>query len=438
MSKNIKVLLTTEGTYPFHQGGVSTWCDILVKELKSVDYVIYAIMMDPFVTQKFTLPGTTMLIKMPLWGTEEPSEHLLESFSKSFLAKRRTTPKEIEDKFIPLFTQLITEFIASVKNPNHLADILLKLHLYFDEYEYKISFKSEYAWATFKRIVMGHVTASKGDWPHPDIYSLIQSLGWIYRFLNIINTPIPRTDVSHASAAAFCGIPCVLAKLKDNTPFLLTEHGIYLREQYLGLGKNQYSSFLNKFLIRMIHSVTSLSYAYADQVSPVCHYNTRWETKFDVDPKKIQVIYNGVDTNVFQESKAQTSGHPTVVTVARIDPLKDIITLIKSDAVVKSRISNVRFIIYGSVSVPGYYEECLRLRKELELEETVIFAGHTTNMAAAYSSGDIAALTSISEAFPYSVVEAMMCGRAVISTDVGGIGEAIGESGIMVPPRDHK
>ncbi len=437
MGGNIKVLLTTEGTYPFHQGGVSTWCDILVKELKSVDYVIYSILMDPFVTQKFTLPETTTLIKMPLWGTEEPSEHLLESFSQSFLAKRRTKPKEIESKFIPLFTQLIQEIIATNKNPQHLADILLKLHLYFEEYEYKISFKSEYAWAAFKVIILEQVAKSKGDWPRPDIYCLIQSLGWLYRFLNIINTPIPKTDVTHASAAAFCGIPCVLAKLKNKTPFLLTEHGIYLREQYLGLGKNQYSSFLNKFLIRMIHSITSLSYAYADQVSPVCHYNTRWETKFDVSPKKIQVIYNGVDTKVFQESKPQTSGFPTVVTVARIDPLKDMITLIKSAAVVKSRISNVRFIIYGSVSVPGYYQECLELRKELELEETVIFAGHTTNMAAAYNSGDIVALSSISEAFPYSVVEAMMCGRPVISTDVGGIREAVGDSGIMVPPRDY-
>jgi glycosyltransferase involved in cell wall biosynthesis len=187
----------------------------------------------------------------------------------------------------------------------------------------------------------------------------------------------------------------------------------------------------------MIHSVTSLSYAYADQVSPVCHYNTRWESKFDVDPKRIQVIYNGVDTKVFQEAKPRTSGHPTVVTVARIDPLKDMITLIKSAAVVKAKIPDVQFLIYGSVSVPGYYEECLSLRKELELEETVIFAGHTTNMAAAYGSGDIVALTSISEAFPYSVVEAMMCSRAVISTDVGGISEAIGDTGIMVPPRDY-
>lgn len=437
MEGNIKVLLTTEGTYPFHQGGVSTWCDILVKELKSVDYVIYSVLMDPFVTQKFALPDSVALIKMPLWGTEEPSEHLTESFSKSFLAKRRTNNQEINDRFIPLFTQLIEEIIAAEKNPQGLADLLLQLHLYFEDYEYKFSFKSEQTWESYKRIVNQKVSESRGDWARPDVYSLIQSLGWIYRFMNILNTPVPRVDVTHASAAAFCGIPCVLAKLRYNTPYLLTEHGIYLREQYLGLGKNNYSSFLKKFLIRLIHSITSLNYAFADQVSPVCEYNTRWETKFDVDPRKIQVIYNGVDKNVFVEAKPRTEGRPTVVTVARIDPLKDMLTLIKSAAVVKSRIHDVQFIIYGSVSVQGYYEECLALRQELELEDTVIFAGHTSNMAAAYGSGDIVALTSISEAFPYSVVEAMMCGRAVISTDVGGIKEAIGETGVLVAPRDY-
>lgn len=436
MADRLKVMLTTEGTYPFHQGGVSTWCDILVKELKDVDYTVYSILMDPFVTQKFPLPEGTSLVKVPLWGTEEPSEHLSESFSKSFLAKRRTTTKMIEQKFIPLFKELINDIISPVKNPHHLADIMLQLHEYFDNYEYKTSFKSESAWETFKEIVLKHIAEEERNWARPDIYCLIQSLGWLYRFLNILNTPFPKVDVTHASAAAFCGIPCVLSKLKHDTPYLLTEHGIYLREQYLSIGKNEYSSFLNRFLIRMIHSITALNYTFADQVSPVCEYNTRWEKHFDVETSRIKVIYNGVDSNVFTEAKPRSDGRPTVVTVARIDPLKDIMTLIQSAVMVKAKIPDVKFIIYGSVSVKGYYEECLSLRQELELEDTVEFAGHTTNMAAAYASGDIVALTSISEAFPYSVVEAMMCGRTVVSTDVGGIREALGDTGIMVAPRD--
>jgi len=438
MNDKLIVMLSTEGTYPFHQGGVSTWCDILVNELTSVDYVIYSILMDPFVTQKFKLPESAQLIKMPLWGTEEPSEHLATPFSQNFLAKERTKPKVIQDHFIPLFRELILEIIGTEKNPRRLAHVLLEMHLYFHHYEYKISFKSQETWEMFKKIVLEYVDMPSSRMGRPDVYSLIQSLGWIYRFLAILNTPIPKSHVTHASAAAFCGIPCVLAKLKDNTPYLLTEHGIYLREQYLSLGKREYSSYLNTFLIRMIHSITGLSYAFADQVSPVCQYNTRWETKFDVPPEKIQVIYNGVDKNVFIEAPKEHQASPTVVTVARIDPLKDILTLIKSAAIVKSRVPDVKFIIYGSVSVPDYYQQCLELREKLELQDTVIFGGHVTNMAQAYHSGDVIALSSISEAFPYSVVEAMMTGKPVISTDVGGIREALGDTGLLVNPKDYE
>lgn len=438
MRKKLRVLLTTEGTYPFHQGGVSTWCDILVRDLKSIEYTVYSILMDPFVTQKFPLPEGTELIKVPLWGTEEPSEHLSEAFSKSFLAKQRTNRKAIETHFIPLFEQLIREIINGGQNPALLADVMLKLHLYFESYEYKASFKSELAWETYKQIVLTEVNRPGSDWPRPSVYGLIQSLGWIYRFMNILNTPFPETDVTHASAAAFCGIPCVLAKLKHGTPFLLTEHGIYLREQYLGLGKNRYAPFLNRFLIRLVHAVTALNYHFADQVSPVCAYNKRWETRFHVDPAKIKVIYNGVDKEVFARKPPRKSGPPTVVTVARIDPLKDIKTLIKAAAIVKTHIPDVRFLVYGSVSVQSYYVECLKLRDELELQETVHFVGHVDQIASAYESGDIVALTSISEAFPYSVVEAMMCGRAVISTDVGGISEALGDTGKLVMPTDYE
>jgi tetratricopeptide (TPR) repeat protein len=127
---------------------------------------------------------------------------------------------------------------------------------------------------------------------------------------------------------------------------------------------------------------------------------------------------------------------PTVVTVARIDPIKDLVTLIRAAEKVKEKLPEVRFLIYGSISVPSYYEECLQLIQKLGLEQTVKFAGHTSNIMQAYHAGDVVALSSISEAFPYSVIEAMMSGKAVVTTDVGGIGEALGDTGILVDPRN--
>jgi polysaccharide biosynthesis protein PelF len=436
LSENLKVLLTTEGTYPFHQGGVSTWCEILVNKLKDVDFIIYSVLMDPFVTQKFKLPENTKLQKIPLWGTEEPSEHLHTPFSQTYLAKKRTNAKAVNELFLPLFKDMICEIVSLEKNPLKFGQTLHALYQYFQKYEFKMSFKSEIIWNAYKQTMKETVDNPKNRFPQPDIYCLIQSLGWIYRFFNILNTPVPKVDVSHASAAAFCGIPCVIAKIEHKTPFLLTEHGVYLREQYLSLSKRDYSSFLNTFLIRMIHSVTSMNYAYANLVSPVCHYNTRWERKFDVKPHNIEVIYNGVDPRIFKEASLIKSGPLTVVTVARIDPIKDILSLIRSASIVKKEIPKVKYVVYGSVSVPEYYEECLVLREQLGLQETFIFAGHTSNMAAAYQSGDVIVLSSISEAFPYSVVEAMMTAKPVIATDVGGIKEALSDTGILVTPFD--
>jgi glycosyltransferase involved in cell wall biosynthesis len=42
--------------------------------------------------------------------------------------------------------------------------------------------------------------------------------------------------------------------------------------------------------------------------------------------------------------------------------------------------------------------------------------------------------TSISEGFPYAVIEAMASGRCVVATDVGGVEEAVGDAGVLVAP----
>jgi polysaccharide biosynthesis protein PelF len=49
----------------------------------------------------------------------------------------------------------------------------------------------------------------------------------------------------------------------------------------------------------------------------------------------------------------------------------------------------------------------------------------------------VVVLCSISEGFPYSLIEAMTCGRPCVASDVGGVSEALThDAGIVVPPRD--
>ncbi len=51
----ICVLLTTEGTYPFHKGGVSTWCHVLTQQLSEVDFKILAIAANPYLQKHYEL-----------------------------------------------------------------------------------------------------------------------------------------------------------------------------------------------------------------------------------------------------------------------------------------------------------------------------------------------------------------------------------------------
>ena len=429
------MMLTTEGTYPFTRGGVSTWCDTLVSKLDRLDFIIYAVMMNPFITQTYRLPPNTSLIRVPLWGTEEPCEHLASRpFSQVYLAKRATTEKVVTGRFLPLFDTLVAEVISEEKDPVRFGTTCAGMYQVFQEYDYKVCFKSFATWERFKRLVLGYRGAQER--PGPTLFDLTQSLGWLYRFLIILNTPLPRVDVAHSAAAAFCGIPGVLSRILHGTPYLLTEHGVYLREQYLSKGRAALPPYLGRFLMSLVRSVVTLNYRYADQVSPVCAYNSRWEAQMGVPGDRIRVIYNGVDPLVFAPVAHSREGPPVVTGVMRIDPVKDIETLLRAAALVQAQVPGVKFVIYGGVTVPAYFDKCLALRAKLGLEHTFIFAGHVENVPEAYHSGDIVVLSSISEGFPYSIVEAMMARKAIIATDVGGIREALGPAGIVVRPQD--
>jgi glycosyltransferase involved in cell wall biosynthesis len=105
---------------------------------------------------------------------------------------------------------------------------------------------------------------------------------------------------------------------------------------------------------------------------------------------------------------------------------------------VKETIPNVQYMVYGDdQAVPEYTQECLDLIDELSLQDNFKFMGPKSNPQEIFLEGDISILTSISEGFPYTVIESMSCGIPVVSTDVGGVKEALDEScGFTCKPKD--
>jgi glycosyltransferase involved in cell wall biosynthesis len=72
----------------------------------------------------------------------------------------------------------------------------------------------------------------------------------------------------------------------------------------------------------------------------------------------------------------------------------------------------------------------------LDLAASAVFEGRVASVVDAYHAGHVVVLTSISEGFPYALIEAMAAGRPTVSTDVGGVREAAGSAGLVVPPRN--
>ena len=433
------VFLATEGTYPFMGGGVTTWADVVLKGLPDVDFHVLAVTgSTAFQLHKELPPHVRTVRAVPLFGSAEPTEFTRddEPFATTVLRRARTTSGTVEHQFVPLLQRLLAALERPETAGMEEAQLVHDLYRYFVRLDHRATFKAEATWNAFRDTILAQEAGPDGV--ETSLGDLIQALRWLYSFLLPITAPVPKTDVSHATLAGFAGLACVVAKEEHGTPMVVTDHGIYLRERYIAMAGVQDSFFLKRFLLRLVHLASRVCYVAADQVSPVCNHNARWELKLGVTPDRIRTIYNGIDTDAFRPPEVEPErDRPTVVTAARVFPLKDIETLIRACDVTRRRVPNVHFVVYGANWVDKPYTAlCEALIDELGVRDNFTFAGYHSNPQELYHEGDVFALSSISEGFPFSVIEAMACGRPVVATDVGGVKEAVeGGIGIIVPPR---
>jgi glycosyltransferase involved in cell wall biosynthesis len=218
-------------------------------------------------------------------------------------------------------------------------------------------------------------------------------------------------------------------------PFLLTEHGVHLRERYLEYGGLPIA--VKAVLLRFYRSLSRIAYAEAQLIVAASQFNQRWELRHGAHPAKVVVVPNGVEPLRYPPLDHEPTV-PTIVWVGRIDPFKDLHTLIRAFRVVRDVEPLARLRIAGPVPESGhaYAQSCLDLIETLGLRGAVDVSGPVPSSRLAYAEGHLVALSSISEGLPYTIIEAMMCSRPTVSTDVGGVTEVVGSAGLIVPPGD--
>lgn len=131
--------------------------------------------------------------------------------------------------------------------------------------------------------------------------------------------------------------------------------------------------------------------------------------------------------------KMEDEDRPRIlIGVGRDDPIKGFWHLIKAFYLVQKEIPQMRLIIMGD----GSFEQAKRLVSELQLEQKVYFPGVRKNPYKYLAASEMFLLSSYTEGFPNVLVEAMILGRPLISTDCRtGPAEILdhGKYGILVP-----
>ena len=422
----MSISLITEGTYPVHDGGVSVWCDQIVRGLAPDRFHIDAITVGDDDRYVWTLPdNVTSIRRVPLWTVETRRRPAL---------GRRAAALTI-DALYSLVRAVATndrggEFLASLEQLYRSGGDGRLAHLLKRNSTVEFTLGSMRASVPKGRTPIGL--------PAPTIADATKMLGLLEHLLRPLSVVPTRSQLCHATSNGVSAMLAMTAKWEYGTPFLMTEHGIYLRERYIENSPHSMPHHQRSFLLGFYKQLTTAAYATADAIAPVCDYNRRWEQANGADLDKIELIHNGIDPDEFSSSAPEPDA-PTLVWVGRIDPLKDVKTLLRAFALVKAAMPGAILRIFGGTPIGNeyYLAECLDLHEQLGLGPSAVFEGRVRPIADAYLKGHAVVATSISEGFPYAVLEAMASGRATIATDVGGVWEAVGETGVLVPPQDE-
>ncbi len=440
-----RVLLLTEGTYPCHWGGVSTWCHTLTHELSDVEFVLVAVVRDQLAEQHFELaPNVVEFRPLSLWDVRNAWELRPEGGIGTVRERRaRTTGTAVKAQFLPFFAIFLRQLLGARRDDAELARAIHGMHAFFREHDFDAAFRSLAVWDCFGDEVVRRFPrlAARHGYPGTEVTlsDLTSGLHWLHHWFFPLSEPLPRADIVHATSAGICTMIAAALKLEDGSPVVLSEHGIYLRERYLAEHESTDSLFGKLLKLRFARRMTELAYSLADVVAPCCDDNRRWELRNGATQRKLRTTYYGVDPSRFAVSNGDANGAPVVAWAGRFHPLKDVETLLRAAALVQRSRPEVRFRLFGSAQ-PGtewYFERCQNLHRELHLGEQVTFEGFRRQTDSALRDADLVVLSSISEGFPFTTLEAMMSGKPVVATAVGGLREQVPPTcGLTVEPRD--
>jgi glycosyltransferase involved in cell wall biosynthesis len=464
----VRVGLLTEGGYPYATGEARVWCDRLVRGLVQHDFEVCALSRDA--RQEAggwgELPGQVRRVRTaPLWG--DPA------------GRRRSYGRRQRRRFAEHFGDLAVAISVPGGPDGAQADRFARglyglADLARDGGGLPAALRSEDAVRTLERAC--HTPGAPRAAHRARVTDLLAVSEALERALRPLSLDwyggrgrdpgLSGVDLCHATSGGAAALPGLLAKRRFGTPLLVTEYGVRLREHYLRCtaGRDGRSGPVRALLAAFQGSLAAEAYAQAALITPGNTHARRWQERCGASPERLRTVYPGMDAARFAEVGEVGEGGPvagggddrTLVWVGRLEPAKDVVALLHAFAEVRRWQPDARLRVIetrpGDDPADGYPAHCRGLAAHLFPDEAA--NAHTPGdnpvsfervgdpevptLADAYAAGAVVVLSSVVEGFPVGLVEAMFCGRATVSTDAGAVCEAIGGTGLVVPPRNPR
>ncbi|SOD83924.1 Glycosyltransferase involved in cell wall bisynthesis [Streptomyces sp. Ag109_G2-15] len=455
----MRIGLLTEGGYPYVSGDAGLWCDRLVRGLAQHEFDLYALSRSRQQEDAGWVPLPEQVSRVrtaPLWTAED------DGIAHGRRARRR---------FTEYYGELVGALCAGSDTASgdtsaHLADrfgnaLYGLAELARDEGGLVGALRSDTAVRTLERACRapGALRTAR-EARVPDLLTVTAHLERALRPLSLDwygDDGLGAADLCHATAGGPAALPGLLARHFADVPLLVTEYGVQLRSHYLALGPDAAAPAVRALLAAFHGRLAIEVYRRAAILTPGNAHARRWQERCGADRTRIRTVHPGMEASHFAEvGESPGRADPdTLVWVGRVEPAKDLVSLLHAFAEVRREEPKARLRIVGAPTGPEgptYLRHCRALAAQLFPDEAEgvhavgdnpvsfeeIGGPDAPTLPDAYAAGAVVVLSSVVEGFPITLAEAMFCGRATVSTDVGAVVEVIGGTGLVVPPRNPR
>jgi glycosyltransferase involved in cell wall biosynthesis len=270
-----------------------------------------------------------------------------------------------------------------------------------------------------------------------NLFSHAVSLARLYSTMrrekfDIVHTHTPVAGLIGRMAARAAGVPLIV----------YTAHGFYFHEDMRPSVRRVMRS-IERFGASIsdlvfVQSGEDLEEAVESRIAPaerLVHIGN------GVDPSMFGTQVNGAASAAVREELGIAAG-PVVGFTGRIVREKGAVEFVKAAGAVAREIPDAVFLMIGAPlesDRDGCLAEIESLVRDEGLSGRLVMTGYRRDVPAILALLDLFVMPSYREGMPRSIIEAMATGLPVVATDIRGCREEVvdGETGILVPPRDH-